>query len=191
MPVKIGIDMSVNSPGIAVLQDNILTAWFYPHRKREIGFNRVSDVKHTDVKQLRVVAFPGSPLTDEPDFWTKAKRIATDLRGIIQGLTGPVEIQMEGYAFDAISSSATKIHELGGVVKYQLAMQGIQWIEIAPTSLKKKFTGNGKADKVLMLETFIQMGFPDLMEYFSLSSTGGKIPNPVQDIVDASALVLV
>lgn len=65
---------------------------------------------------------------------------------------------IEGYSY--AGSKAYLSHEAGGVIKTMMIQQGIRWIEIAPTSLKKFATGVGKADKdVVILRVFKNWGF--------------------------------
>lgn len=117
---------------------------------------------------------------------------------------------IEGYAYNANMGGSAKLHELGGIVKQYLYDHNIAFLEVSPTSAKKFFTGKGSADKLLMYKHF-QKRFAglDLMSTFGYSepppspsikptTTSSsvieeehhKIPNPVQDLVDATALAL-
>ena len=55
-------------------------------------------------------------------------------------------VVIEGYSFGA-KNKAHQVGELGGVVKHLLWQQGIEFVDIAPTVLKKFATGKGTAKK--------------------------------------------
>lgn len=65
----------------------------------------------------------------------------------------PTRVFIEGYSFGSRGRSIISLGELGGIVRYVLAEMGLKPVEIAPKSLKKITTGNGNADKVIMLES--------------------------------------
>lgn len=59
---------------------------------------------------------------------------------------------IEGYAYMA-NARQHRLGEIGGVVRLACALEGVKRIyEVPPTSLKKFFTGNGKASKKEMQE---------------------------------------
>lgn len=55
-------------------------------------------------------------------------------------------VAIEGYAF-ARANQAHQIGELGGVIRLFLHEQGIPFVEIAPSAVKKFATGKGNAQK--------------------------------------------
>lgn len=59
-------------------------------------------------------------------------------------------VVLEGYAF-ARANQAHQLGELGGVVRVSLWQQGIAYVEIAPSVLKRYATGKGNASKDLVL----------------------------------------
>lgn len=62
----------------------------------------------------------------------------------------PSLVVVEGYAF-ARANQAHQMGELGGMIRMLLAKLGINWIEVAPTQVKKFCTGKGNAAKDLIL----------------------------------------
>lgn len=94
---------------------------------------------------------------------------------------------LEGYSYGSQSSSVSKLYELGGILRHALWQKGIPFEEHAPSTVKKRFTGSGRADKVQMWRSFREKGFPDLLAMMGLV-VGKDVPHPVQDIVDAVAL---
>jgi len=59
-------------------------------------------------------------------------------------------VAIEGYAY-ARANQAHQIGELGGVVRLALHDAGVEFIEVAPSSVKKYATGKGNANKNAML----------------------------------------
>ena len=65
-------------------------------------------------------------------------------------------------------------------------------VEIPPTTIKKMFSGSGRADKDIMYQTYRnKFGLPDIAAHIGL---GGKVykhvPHPVEDMVDALAVAV-
>jgi crossover junction endodeoxyribonuclease RuvC len=54
---------------------------------------------------------------------------------------------IEGYSFASKNSQAHKIGELGGVIRLQLHMLGVGYVEVPPTVRAKFATGKGNASK--------------------------------------------
>lgn len=66
---------------------------------------------------------------------------------------GPIFI--EGYAY-AGKGMVFNIGELGGIVKHSLYLLGYDVTEMAPKDLKKFVSGNGNADKPLMIRSVLK-----------------------------------
>lgn len=90
-----------------------------------------------------------SIITTSPDeFKTRMERldyIISELNKVFK-LYSNKFVVIEHYAFGKFSS-AYSLAELGGVLRYKLYKEDIPFIEIAPTTLKKYFTGRGDAKK--------------------------------------------
>lgn len=67
-------------------------------------------------------------------------------------------VMIEGYGFSVHMQATRALAEIGGIVRYHLRKLGQPPIEIAPTSLKKFLTGNGRADKIEMLRAVRREG---------------------------------
>lgn len=66
----------------------------------------------------------------------------------------PDLVVIEGYAFGAKGNSLSKLIEVGAVVRWELTtaeMGATQWIDVAPSTVKKFWTGKGNASKEDML----------------------------------------
>lgn len=73
----------------------------------------------------------------------------------------PEVIAVEGYSLGTFGGgilSKIRLGEIGGVLRLRWFEQGIPYVEIPPTSLKRFATGNGNADKDRMLEAAKQLG---------------------------------
>lgn len=72
----------------------------------------------------------------------------------------PDLILIEDYAVGKFASAAIVGIELGGVLRFILWQEGIKWVPIAPTSLKKFVFGSGKAKKEqMMMEVYKRWGY--------------------------------
>jgi crossover junction endodeoxyribonuclease RuvC len=64
---------------------------------------------------------------------------------------------IESYAFGVRQSrSKFNLGELGGVIRLALYENGIEYVDIAPPTLKKYVTGFGNADKIMMVEAVLK-----------------------------------
>ena len=99
-------------------------------------------------------------------------------------------VVIEGYAFQRRSANSYKLYELGGVVKYSLAKQGINYTVMPPSQAKLRFSECGNSNKEDMYNAWLARGLPCLFEIFNVKKKPGCVPNPIQDIVDSAALVL-
>lgn len=88
-------------------------------------------------------------------------------------------VWIEDYAMGA-KGKVFHLGENAGLLKWKLWREGIPFALIAPTALKKFATGKGNADKQVMHSAFFDRTGIDLSERF-----GGKIANPVSDLVDS------
>ncbi len=73
----------------------------------------------------------------------------------------PEKVVIENYAFGARGRAIFNLGELGGLIRMVLYETNIPYDEISPTTVKKKMTGSGKADKPAMIKA--------VNEYFNIS----------------------
>jgi hypothetical protein len=187
--IVIGLDLSLRSPGIAVSKpDGSVHCYFYPNRRREQGFSFCTGL-------FSVQALPCF-LSDIRNHIHRSTIIATDILNIISGHFegGEVRVNIEGYAFGlAHSAGASRLYELGGIVRQMLFTHDFPYVEIPPSRVKKLFCGRGNADKRDMYLEFRDRGFPNLIQTmkFKKITNNNNVPCPVQDIVDSVALALI
>lgn len=176
---SLGLDLSLTSPGIVILQEGVYYVYFFPIRKREMNF--VFDSDSFKINSMNVM------IADQITTFHKYEVICSCISDLIDKHEVN-HVIIEGYSYQSQSSSMSKLYELGGIVRYMCHTKKVAITEIAPTRVKKLFSSSGRSDKKDMYTSFIAKGFPPLLAIFKVEKCK-DIPNPVQDIVDAVALL--
>lgn len=191
----VGIDMSVRSPGLSVYCEctaaPTLHLYFLCMRKRDRGRNHVSMIQLPHRVLCSIGHLPYVPVPSEAKGGiVHTTRLCQSIREVLtQGCTGARTIYIEDYAYGMHDSRATSsLCELGGVLKYVLQDMG-PVVLVAPSRLKKIFTGDGRATKQDMYRAFRARGYPDLYRVFGMGDTATGVPAPISDLVDATALI--
>ena len=83
------------------------------------------------------------------------ERLEWIMRRIVKETHAKDLVVIENYAF-ARPNQAHQIGELGGVIRLALYTRKIQYVEIAPSALKKYATGKGNAPKEAVLSAAFQ-----------------------------------
>ena len=191
MKLRIGIDPSFSSTGISIVKDNtLLKSYIVTHCKPKVKFNKVSD-RFTSI--FEYVNYCYSTLSDFPETdpeILKTQNIIEATKAIISIIllykiqyapqNYKIEVYMEGVAFS--SRRTQSLVELGALnynIRINLIKLGIPFHIITPSANKKSFTGNGVADKELMIKTFLMLNpsYQPLVGYIKMD-----------DIADAFAL---
>ena len=187
----IGVDPSFSSTGISIVKDNtLLKSYIVTHCKPKVKFNKVSD-RFTSI--FEYVNYCYSTLSDFPETdpeILKTQNIIEATKAIISIIllykiqyapqNYKIEVYMEGVAFS--SRRTQSLVELGALnynIRINLIKLGIPFHIITPSANKKSFTGNGAADKELMIKTFLMLNpsYHPLVGYIKMD-----------DIADAFAL---
>ena len=183
----VGIDLSLRSPGVALWNQGVWTIWCFATRKREVGLKWISPDRQVSVQTLAPI--PSSKSSDILRYQHIVREIETHC---FPCWAADSQIYLEDYIFPkaAVSGSAYKIHELGGILKYTLHLSGFAYQSVAPSVWKKKISGNHHLSKLQTLQ-HVQRQIPqlDLLTLFGLNSSG-EPPSPVQDMADAMGVVL-
>lgn len=142
-PLGVGLDLSLTGTGVVVydgsrvLRHGCLETEPVPKSAKD----RATKLR---VRQDGSRVFRGS--REERIEWV-ARRVASTVRKF-----GPdLFVCVEGYSYGSKGSSMTDLAEMRGVILNRLLRAGIQWDIIAPPTLKKLATGNGRADKAEMV----------------------------------------
>lgn len=138
--IYIGIDLSLNSTGISIYCPNSKSVhcYFYPHRQKDR--NRVVTVRCVwgDGVLFHITPFQGFRINTQP-LMERYHTIVGDLLRVVREHAPSADqarVYIEGYAFDAVSSSSSKLHELGGILKYRLYRNKYAYREIPPPDRK-------------------------------------------------------
>lgn len=95
------------------------------------------------------------------------------------------QVCMEGYAMGA-KGQVFDIAENTGILKYKIWKENIDMFIAPPKTVKKHFTGNGNANKIIMFDTFLEKNKDyDLRKIFTQNAD----KNPISDIVDSYAML--
>lgn len=185
--LRIGIDPSFSSTGVSIVKDNtLLKSYIVTHCRPKVKFNKVSD-RFTSI--FEYVHYCYSTLSDFPEAdpeILKTQNVMEATKAIISIIllyktqNYKIEVYMEGVAFS--SRRTQSLVELGALnynIRINLIKLGIPFHIITPSANKKAFTGNGVADKELMIKTFLMLNpsYQPLVGYIKMD-----------DIADAFAL---
>ncbi len=130
--IVIGIDPSLNSTGVAILSQR-------PGEK--------PDLIHSE--SIILNKNKGTPQIMGIE---RLQYIRNQVAEILAKYP-PAVVLIEGYSFGSRGRAIFNLGELGGILRVLIADLGIKLIEMAPSELKRKFTGKGNADKAQMAAT--------------------------------------
>ena len=163
--IYVGLDMSITSPGLTVIDGDKIEYHFrydFPKRKK--------------------ITLPDNffpyPTCESKDDMTRYVDNADWIMSVIGDREAVVCI--EGYAM-AAQGRVFNIAENCAVTKYRLFQKGIKTIIASPATIKKFATGNGTAQKGLMLYHFEHKTGLDLYKFFDR----GTAVSPLTDIADS------
>lgn len=174
--VVIGIDYSYTSPAICILGDDFQSSLFYFSNEK---------------KKLCVAArnYTGNLIYKEwPDSVERYEALAKwAVESIRPHWKDGATIVLEGYAFGAKGGLLFNIAENAGLLKYHLKKAfGVFPVIVAPTEVKKFWTGKGNANKELMVQTLKEKEGIDIVDWMSHN----KLQSPAHDVVDSYAIAL-
>lgn len=179
MSVIAGIDYSMTSPSICIYDTNT-----------EFKFENIKLYNFNTVKKRVGVYGEHNNITIslQPEYETQEERF-NNIRNWAYGilcLYGVGEVVLEGYAMGSSKGLVFQIAENTSLLKQAMRELKIKFETPAPTSIKKNFTGSGKADKPMMIDQF-HKEFPEIKfhELIGVKEYG----KPIDDIVDAYAMM--
>jgi len=196
----IGIDMSLSSPGLTVVHPLTKTMNMYFFRSRRCERSAYFVVEDAESVffgwQFCITCIENTPSEIQESYGKNElyNRYLSKLLKLM-AILGSCEDEwtvcgIEHYAFSKNTSSASTLMELGGVIRTLLSIQNYNVVELAPTAVKKMFSGNGKANKEIMNQIFIEKyKIPkiDLMIGLKDSKT---VSHPTEDLVDSFAVAI-
>jgi Holliday junction resolvasome RuvABC endonuclease subunit len=198
--MKVGIDFSINSTAVA-LQDKdggIQVFCFVPNYKKGKKSFRIHDELSNILQIESYEKLTCHEKEEEQSIKLKnahnlSETIMSKLENII-----PEEIRIEGYSFGSKGNAFIDLITFNTFLKVKLIQKfGHVLNVIPPKTLKKKFTNNGNASKCEMIHTFMKTNdFKILQEKikeldFIKKNNEFTIPKPLDDVIDAIALILI
>ena len=164
----IGIDYSLTSPAICVMNGDKLNFYYLTNKKKYDGkmADNIEGQLHDDWDN----PMHRFGLISDWVFY-----VLLDLH------EGDYEIFIEGYSYGSKGQGLFQIAENCGILKYRLQEQNLPYETVVPSVVKKGATGKGNADKDKMYEAFVKETKIDLKKLFDTD----KVGNPISDIVDS------
>jgi hypothetical protein len=205
----IGVDFSLNSPGICVWNDKHKEYHFINYLKPKSG------TKAEQKMQEEISLLPDVTLVAQPDFtsdkdYSKSElakvkrydRMADDIINLILQNSFDADgycIAFEGSSYGSKMGTNNMIDMAAGaaILKLKLlkTLHPEDILTVAPTTIKK-FAGKGNMNKLQLFESFQKNVNEDpilaksrLWKIVKDLEVGKKIPKPLDDLVDAYFLV--
>lgn len=173
--IFIGLDWSLTSPGICIIENGKPTFHFLTTKKK-------FQTKLCDW----LIGYPYPEYSSDIERYSKLSDWAFCIINKVHLDTGIFpKISIEGFSFGSTGSRLFQIAENAGVLKYVLNQYGYNFTVVPPTVIKKFLSGKGNSKKIVMIESFISKTGIKLHEEFGSSKIDVK---PVDDLVDAWAL---
>jgi hypothetical protein len=164
----LGIDYSMTSPAVTLIDGDKATCWFLTSIKRhQVTYSFGNIVCIGDIY---------------PDFLCPEQRYDLISDWAITKCRNGGSILIEDYAMGA-KGKVFHIGENCGLLKHKLWKEKMAFEVTAPTALKKFASGKGNADKCMMHEAFVKETGINLMKEMDKESK--DCGSPVSDIVDS------
>ena len=161
--VVIGVDPSFSSTGIAVVKDgSLIKSYIVTHNKPKVKYTKIAEQYNNIFEYVNYeYMVTGDELIKTQNIIEATKAILSIIL-LYKNQYAPqnyeIEVYMEGVAFS--SRRTQSLVELGALnynIRINLIKLGIPFHIITPSANKKAFTGNGAADKELMIKTFLML----------------------------------
>ena len=159
MKVVIGIDPSFSSTAIVVVKDgSLIKSYIVTHNKPKVKYTKIAE------RYNNIFEYVNYEYVVTDNELIKTQNIIEATKAIISIIllykkqNYEIEVYMEGVAFS--SRRTQSLVELGALnfnIRINLIKHDIPFHIITPSANKKAFTGNGVADKKLMIKTFLML----------------------------------
>jgi hypothetical protein len=206
--IYIGIDFSINSPGICIWSDLGQHYDFISLPAPKLGTKREQALQD-ELAQLEGVHLERQPPFQKGENWSKrellklklwddgSQRILDLISPLVQG-KGECFIGFEGTSYGSKMRTNNLIDSASGAailkVKMWQRFRPVDLVTLAPSTIKK-FAGGGAWNKSRLFEAFLNpTGDPHIRSHplWKISKDIGpvkKVPKPIDDLVDAYFLV--
>ena len=200
----IAIDFSINSTAICVQHNNRID-WY--NIVSNLNLERKPFIVHKELAEssdnVHIIGYDRNKpknldYSDEQSFKIMNANQHSDI--IINALEPYIHgfstiITFEGYSYGSKGNSFIDLIAYNTFLKTKLMMECENGIQVvAPKTVKKFFTGNGNAGKPMMVESFSNrtdkiLKNDPVHNYITSQSFGNDIPKPIDDLVDAFAIL--
>lgn len=172
MHVYCGIDYSLTSPAMVILAGEEVYAYAFGNKKRQ-GMYKFSNWT------VRI--------DEMPVYSCEQERYENIAKYFIEKIPENATVRIEGYSYGS-SGQVFHLAENCGILKYLLYKQDISFDVIAPPTVKKFATGDGRSDKAAMYVAICEKLKCDFKSALNDTSKNGTAPTA--DIVDAYYMAL-
>lgn len=196
--MKVGIDFSINSTAVALQEDdeNIQVICFIPNYKKGKKSFRIHDDISSIVQIEHYEKLTCRDKEDEQNVKLKnAHNLSETIMSRLENIK-PDEIRIEGYSFGSKGNAFIDLITFNTFLKVKLIQKFGHVLKIVPPkTLKKKFTNNGNASKCEMIHEFMKRNVFHILQEklieldFIKKENEFTIPKPLDDIIDAIALI--
>lgn len=191
----VAIDFSMTSTAMAAIVNGERLLWsFVP----ELTASKKFDLHRAVAPHVKVVCYGGRVESSdysegEGQKLMAASRLAECIANEIAAVGGCTRAVFEGFSFGSKGSSFIDLIVYNTVCKKELLDRfGCAVSVMAPSTIKKRYTGSGRSRKPEMYLKFIAEDTP-----FSRMANAAigpyaetmKVPKPVEDVVDAIAIL--
>jgi Holliday junction resolvasome RuvABC endonuclease subunit len=155
--IYVGIDYSINSPGICILQDNQEAKFFFFHNN--------PDKLYKDIlvrpSNFYCYTYPKDYKHDTERFHLISEYVIKTIQKCRELSNEGIVVGLEDYSMGS-RGKVFNLAENAGILKHKLFTNDIDFHLFAPKSIKKSATGNGNADKSMMYAKFLEEGNLDI-----------------------------
>ena len=196
----IGIDFSINSTAITIVNENGIKLFsFVPNYREELAAFKTHKAI-SNIVNISTYEKNGNTKDAILDQSIKLKN-ADNLSDLVietirEHVIGTPDIRIEGFSFGSKGNSFIDLITFNTFLKVKLIQNWGHCIRvISPKSLKKMYTGNGNASKCDMVRSYIKNGsgeFQKKLIELNLDREGDfVVPKPIDDVVDSIALAII
>ena len=177
----IGVDPSFSSTAIVVIENNkLIKSYIVTHNKPKVKYTKIAERYNNIFEYVNYEYMVSDSELIKTQNIIEATKAILSIILLYKNQGYNIEVYMEGVAFS--SRRTQSLVELGALnfnIRINLIKHDIPFHIITPSANKKAFTGNGAADKELMIKTFLMLNpsYRHLVGYIKMD-----------DIADAFAL---
>ena len=177
----IGVDPSFSSTAIVVVKDgSLIKSYIVTHNKPKVKYTKIAEQYNNIFEYVHYEYVASNNELIKTQNIIEATKAIISIILLYKKQNYEIEVYMEGVAFS--SRRTQSLVELGALnfnIRINLIKHDIPFHIITPSANKKAFTGNGAADKELMIKTFLMLNpsYQFLVGYIKMD-----------DIADAFAL---